>query len=149
MVHHPTHNEPRRLSFTIEGCTSTDAARRLAEKGLFLSHGDFYAYTIVQRLGLEPEGLIRAGCACYTTEEEIDRLIDGVREICNNLIRTQSAFIRVNKVGKQPVSSALQIRPVRNDRQSGDRVELKMNRERGAPHATQRIVQSNLFRPDE
>jgi cysteine desulfurase family protein (TIGR01976 family) len=69
------------LSFTIGGCTSTDAARRLAAKGLFLSHGDFYAYTIVQRLGLEPEGLIRAGCACYTTEDEIDRLIDGVREI--------------------------------------------------------------------
>lgn len=70
------------LSFTIEGCTSTDAARRLAEKGLFLSHGDFYAATIVKRLGLEPEGLIRAGCACYTTEEEIDRLVEGVREIC-------------------------------------------------------------------
>ena len=69
------------LAFTIEGCTSTDASRRLAAKGLFLSHGDFYAYTIVQRLGLAPEGLIRAGCACYTTEEEIDRLIDGVREI--------------------------------------------------------------------
>lgn len=69
------------LSFTIEGCTSTEAARCLAEKGLFLSHGDFYAHTIVQRLGLAPEGLIRAGCACYTTDEEIDRLIDGVREI--------------------------------------------------------------------
>ena len=70
------------LAFTIEGCTSTDAARRLAEKGLFLSHGDFYAYTVVQRLGLAPEGLIRAGCAIYTTEDEIDRLIDGVDEVC-------------------------------------------------------------------
>ena len=70
------------LSFTIEGCTSTDAARGLAEKGLFLSHGDFYAATVVKRLGLEPEGLIRAGCACYTTEEEIDRLIEGVHEVC-------------------------------------------------------------------
>jgi cysteine desulfurase family protein (TIGR01976 family) len=67
------------LSFTIDGCTSTDAARRFAEKGLFLSHGDFYAYTIVQRLGVE--GLIRAGCAIYTTEEEIDRLIDCVYEV--------------------------------------------------------------------
>jgi selenocysteine lyase/cysteine desulfurase len=36
----------------------------------------------VQRLNLEPEGLIRAGCACYTTEEEIDRLIAGVTELC-------------------------------------------------------------------
>src|SRR4029079_6919356 len=69
------------LAFTIDGCTSTQAAARLAEKGLFLSHGDFYAATVIERLGLEPEGLIRAGCACYTTEEEIDRLIDAVRKI--------------------------------------------------------------------
>ena len=69
------------LSFTIDGCTSTDAARRLAEKGLFLSHGDFYAYTIVDRLGLHPEGLIRAGCAIYTTEDEIERLISAVSEL--------------------------------------------------------------------
>src|SRR6185369_14618556 len=67
------------LSFTIDGCTSTDAARKFAEKGLFLSHGDFYAYTIVQRLGVE--GLIRAGCAIYTTESEIDRLIDSVSDL--------------------------------------------------------------------
>ena len=80
----PPPDSPRTptLAFTIEGCTSTDAARRLAEKGLFLSHGDFYAYTVVQRLGLAPEGLIRAGCACYTTEEEIDRLIEGVTALC-------------------------------------------------------------------
>lgn len=69
------------LGFTIEGCTSTDAARRLAEKGLFLSHGDFYAYTIVKRLGLHPEGLIRAGCAIYTTEDEINRLINAVAQL--------------------------------------------------------------------
>ncbi len=68
------------LAFTIDGCTSTDAARRFAEKGLFLSHGDFYAATVIERLGLGPEGLIRAGCACYTTEEEIDRLIEAVAE---------------------------------------------------------------------
>lgn len=69
------------LAFTIEGCTSTEAARRLAEKGLFLSHGDFYAATVIERLGLEPEGLLRAGCACYTTEDEIDRLIAAVSEL--------------------------------------------------------------------
>ena len=66
------------LAFTIEGRTSTEAARLLAERGLFISHGDFYAWTVVNRFGLEPEGFIRAGCACYTTDEEIDRLLDGV-----------------------------------------------------------------------
>jgi selenocysteine lyase/cysteine desulfurase len=53
----------------------------LAEKGLFLSHGDFYAATVIERLGLEPEGLIRAGCAIYTTEDEIDRLITAITQI--------------------------------------------------------------------
>lgn len=69
------------LSFAVAGVPSSEAARRLAEQGLFVSHGDFYAMTVVERLGLAPEGLIRAGCACYTTEEEIDRLIEGVREL--------------------------------------------------------------------
>ena len=69
------------LAFTIDGCTSTEAAARLAAKGLFLSHGDFYAYTIVERLGLQPEGFIRAGCAIYTTESEIDRLIEAVEQL--------------------------------------------------------------------
>lgn len=69
------------LSFTVNGVTSTDVARKLAARGLFLSHGDFYAATVVKRLGLEPEGLVRAGCACYTTEEEIERLVEVVAEI--------------------------------------------------------------------
>ena len=69
------------VSFTIDGIASTEVARRLAAEGLFLSHGDFYAATVVERLGLGEEGLVRAGCACYTTSEEIDRLIEGVAGI--------------------------------------------------------------------
>lgn len=72
------------LSFTVAGVPSSEAARRLAEQGIFVSHGDFYAMTVVGRLGLAPEGLIRAGCACYTTEEEIDRLINGVRSFSSD-----------------------------------------------------------------
>jgi selenocysteine lyase/cysteine desulfurase len=36
----------------------------------------------MERLGQIPEGVVRAGCACYTTADEVERLIDGVREIC-------------------------------------------------------------------
>ena len=61
--------------------TPTQVARHLAARGVFLSHGDFYAKTVVDRLGLQPEGLVRAGCACYTTQEEVDRLIEGVASI--------------------------------------------------------------------
>jgi selenocysteine lyase/cysteine desulfurase len=37
--------------------------------------------TVVERLGLSNEGLIRAGCACYTTVAEVERLVEGVKEI--------------------------------------------------------------------
>ena len=69
------------ISFTVKNVASTEVARRLAERGLFLSHGDFYAQTVVDRLGLQPEGLVRVGCACYTSDEEIERLIESVREV--------------------------------------------------------------------
>jgi len=69
------------VAFTVDGVASTEVSRRLASRGLFLSHGDFYAATVVERFGLGDEGLVRAGCACYTTEDEVERLIDGVREI--------------------------------------------------------------------
>src|SRR5258708_36318721 len=39
------------VSFVVKDVTSTDVARRLAESGLFASHGDFYAQTTVARLG--------------------------------------------------------------------------------------------------
>ncbi|HZE62327.1 MAG TPA: aminotransferase class V-fold PLP-dependent enzyme, partial [Pyrinomonadaceae bacterium] len=68
------------VAFTVDGVASTEVSRRLATRGLFLSHGDFYAATLVERLGLGAEGLVRAGGACYTTEEEIDRLIEGVEK---------------------------------------------------------------------
>jgi selenocysteine lyase/cysteine desulfurase len=53
-------------------------AERLAESAIFASSGDFYASTVIARVGHAPEGLVRAGCACYTTEEEVDRLVDAV-----------------------------------------------------------------------
>ena len=67
------------IAFTVDGLPSIDVARKLAERGVFLSHGDFYAMTVIERLGQAPHGVVRAGCACYTTLEEVDRLLAGVR----------------------------------------------------------------------
>jgi cysteine desulfurase family protein (TIGR01976 family) len=69
------------LGFTVKGMSPETVAHRLAERAVFVSHGDFYAQTVIERLGLAPDGLIRAGCACYTTAEEVDRLVAGVREL--------------------------------------------------------------------
>jgi len=69
------------LSFTLRGFSTDDVAIALAKQGVFVSNGDFYAATIVERLGLVPDGLVRVGCSCYTSEDEVDRVIDGVRAL--------------------------------------------------------------------
>jgi selenocysteine lyase/cysteine desulfurase len=79
----PEPDRPRTptIGFTVTGFDSRAAATALAGMGLFVSHGDFYALTVIERLGLADEGLVRAGCGIYTTMEEVDRLIAGVRSL--------------------------------------------------------------------
>ncbi|MDQ3011849.1 MAG: cysteine desulfurase-like protein [Acidobacteriota bacterium] len=79
----PEPNQPRTstISFTVKAIPSEEVTKHLVTRGVFTSHGDFYAQTVVEKLGKVEQGLVRAGCACYTTAEEVARLIDGVREI--------------------------------------------------------------------
>jgi len=74
----PSPNFPRTstVSFTVAGHDCEDVARKLAEKGIFVSDGDFYALTVVERLGVN--GLVRAGCTCHTTHDDVDRLLEGI-----------------------------------------------------------------------
>jgi selenocysteine lyase/cysteine desulfurase len=69
------------LSFTMKNKTTDEIAIALAKKGVFVSNGDFYAATVIERLGVLPHGLLRVGCSCYTSEQEVDRLIDAVRNL--------------------------------------------------------------------
>ena len=69
------------VSFTVDGIVSDDVARALARRAVFVSNGDFYATTVIERLGHASDGVVRAGCACYTTGDEVERLISGVAEI--------------------------------------------------------------------
>jgi cysteine desulfurase family protein (TIGR01976 family) len=77
----PTRPRTPTVSFVVDGVDSGDVAAALADRAVFVSHGDFYATTVVARLGLGEAGLVRAGCACYTSVEEIDRLVTAVDEI--------------------------------------------------------------------
>jgi selenocysteine lyase/cysteine desulfurase len=69
------------VSFTVRGLSTDDVARALVRRGVYASNGDFYAATVAERLGRGADGFVRAGAACYTSSEEVDRLIDAVREI--------------------------------------------------------------------
>lgn len=72
------------VSFTVKDFPSEEVSRELAKEAVFASHGDFYAQTVVEKLGLTDQGLVRVGCSCYTTLEEIERLITGIDEIVKN-----------------------------------------------------------------
>ncbi len=85
----PTERRTPTLAFTVEGRGSDEVATALAGKGVFVSNGDFYATTVVARLGLTTRGLVRAGCACYTTAEEVDRLLEGVRRLVKPVAATR------------------------------------------------------------
>jgi cysteine desulfurase family protein (TIGR01976 family) len=82
-VYGPPPSAPRTptLAFTLAGWPAEEVSRLLATRGIFASHGNFYAMTVVERLGVGDEGLVRLGCACYTTGEEVARVIEGVKAI--------------------------------------------------------------------
>ena len=79
----PTPDQSRTptVSFVVSGVPSEQVAIRLAEQGIFVSHGDFYAATVIERLGHTADGVVRAGCACYTTAGEVERLLAGVEDV--------------------------------------------------------------------
>jgi selenocysteine lyase/cysteine desulfurase len=79
----PPAGKPRTptIVFTMRGMPTNDVARSLAAKGLFVSNGDFYAMTVIERIGQAPDGVVRVGCSCYTTSDEVERLLNGVREL--------------------------------------------------------------------
>ena len=82
----PTPDDARTptISFVVNGVPSEDVAVELAKRGVFVSHGDFYAATVIERLGHAHDGVVRAGCACYTTAAEVDRLLEGVAAIAGS-----------------------------------------------------------------
>jgi selenocysteine lyase/cysteine desulfurase len=69
------------VSFSVQGVAPSEVARLLAHDGIFASHGNFYATGVASRLGHASDGFVRAGCACYTTASEVDRLVESIRRI--------------------------------------------------------------------
>jgi cysteine desulfurase family protein (TIGR01976 family) len=63
------------VSITHDRVTAKSLAERLAAEGIFVWHGNYYALPLTERLGVEPDGMVRIGLVHYNTPEEIDRLL--------------------------------------------------------------------------
>ncbi|MBL6725048.1 MAG: cysteine desulfurase-like protein [Rubripirellula sp.] len=64
------------LSITHQRFSPKEIATRLADAGIFVWHGNYYALPLTEKLGVEPEGMVRVGLCHYNTHEEVDRLLD-------------------------------------------------------------------------
>ena len=69
------------VSFTHPSMEAKEMGGRLAERGIFVWAGNFYALELTEALGLEPEGVLRAGVLHYNSMEEVDFFTETVAEI--------------------------------------------------------------------
>lgn len=77
---HAKHRTPT-IYFSFIGHVSADIYKAMATKKVNLPAHNFYALEVSRKLGLGDDGALRAGLAPYSTKADIDRLIQGLREI--------------------------------------------------------------------
>jgi selenocysteine lyase/cysteine desulfurase len=68
------------LLLTFSGRDAADAYRFLAGRGVNAPAGSFYALEASRHLGLGDTGGLRVGLAPYNDDEDVDRLLAGLRE---------------------------------------------------------------------
>jgi cysteine desulfurase family protein (TIGR01976 family) len=70
------------VTFNVAGRAPAEVASYLGDHDVFVWDGNYYAYELMQRLGLEGGGgAVRVGAAHYNTFEEIDRFLELVAAI--------------------------------------------------------------------
>ena len=74
-------NRTPTFCFNVAGRAPREVAERLAERDLYVWDGHYYALEPIRALGLEPDGAVRAGFLHYTSEDEVDRLLDALADL--------------------------------------------------------------------
>ena len=68
--------------FNVEGRTPREVAELLGEQDLYVWDGNYYALEPMRALGIEDSGgAVRAGFLHYTTEDEVDRLLEALADL--------------------------------------------------------------------
>lgn len=69
------------FAFTLRGHANQAVARRLGERGIFLWAGHHYALTLMERLGLGEDGVIRVGAVHYNTADDVTELLGALEAL--------------------------------------------------------------------
>jgi cysteine desulfurase family protein (TIGR01976 family) len=68
------------LLLTLDGRSTVDACRYLADLGVAAPSGSFYALEASRTLGLGDAGGLRVGLAPYSNDDDVDRLLQGLSD---------------------------------------------------------------------
>ncbi|HUG09240.1 MAG TPA: cysteine desulfurase-like protein [Acidimicrobiia bacterium] len=80
----PEMDEGRVATFAVavEGIQPDRVAARMAERGIYVWSGHYYALQVMDRLGvLEDGGLVRIGFCHYNTTDEVDRALEVLADV--------------------------------------------------------------------
>jgi cysteine desulfurase family protein (TIGR01976 family) len=80
MYGHAKHRTPT-LYFSFASHVSADVYKAMVSKKVNVPAHNFYALEVSRKLGLGDDGALRAGLAPYSTREDVDRLVSGLREV--------------------------------------------------------------------
>jgi len=70
------------VAFTADGHRSTELASQLTEFKLGVGASHFYAYRLIEALGIDTEeGALRTSFVHYTSQDEVDRLIQALDQL--------------------------------------------------------------------
>jgi len=70
------------VAFAVNGQSPSELAARMNAFKLGIGVGHFYAYRLVEALGVDTdEGLLRASFVHYTSPEEVTRLIEALDQL--------------------------------------------------------------------
>jgi cysteine desulfurase family protein (TIGR01976 family) len=70
------------VSFTVENQRSAELGKTLGERGFGVGVGHFYAYRLVEALGIDVnDGVLRASFVHYTHPDEVNRLIEALDDL--------------------------------------------------------------------
>ncbi len=67
------------VSITFDGWKSRQLAEYLGAAGIFAWDGNYYALPLTERIGVEPDGMVRIGLVHYNTSKEVEYLLDVLR----------------------------------------------------------------------
>ena len=83
MYGHAKHRTPT-LYFSFANLPSGDIYQAMVAKKVNVPAHNFYALEVSRKLGLGDDGALRAGLAPYSTRDDVDRLVSGLREVLSS-----------------------------------------------------------------